>query len=81
MRLVPVPQSRFSAQEFAPRKLGVWDLGRCVAPAYRADGALSGSECGNTVLDDGAGYADLDGQPFRAYVCRHCAPRLLAAQS
>jgi hypothetical protein len=78
MRLVPIPQSRLSAQEFAPRGLGVWELGRCVAPAYLATGAPSGRECGNLVRDDGAGYADLDGLPFRAYVCQRCAPRLLA---
>jgi hypothetical protein len=26
------------------------------------------------------GYADLDGDPFKAYVCAKCAPPLLARQ-
>ncbi len=79
MRLAPVPQSAASATYFSVYKLGPWELGRCVAPAYYANGAPTGRECGNVVRDDGTGYADLDGQPFRAYVCRRCAPLLLQA--
>jgi hypothetical protein len=34
-------------------------------------------ECGEFVSDDGTGYADLDGAPFKAYVCCRCAERIL----
>jgi hypothetical protein len=79
MRLAPVPQSAASATYFSAYKLGPWELGRCVAPSYYDNGTPTGRECGDFVRDDGTGYADLDGQPFRAYVCRRCAPRLLRA--
>ena len=78
MRLVPVPQSRFSAEVFIPRfgPGGAWELGRCVAPGT---GTVMG-ECGAFVHDDGTGYADLDGAPFKAYVCRYCAERILKSE-
>lgn len=79
MRLAPVPQSAASATYFGAYKLGPWELGQCVAPSYYDNGAPTGSECGHSVHDDGTGYADLDGQPFKAYVCGRCAARLLAA--
>jgi len=31
----------------------------------------------NAIVREGAGYADLDGRPFKAYYCRQCATRLL----
>jgi hypothetical protein len=37
-------------------------------------------ECGAFVHDDGTGYADLDGAPFKAYVCRYCAERILKSE-
>ena len=77
MRLVPVPQSTMSKKLFNAMRLGPWELGRCVAPAYYANGTPTGRECNNFVSDDGTGYADLDGAPFKAYVCRNCAPRYL----
>lgn len=78
MNLQPIPQSA-SSKRFVAQRLGPWELGRCVAPSITQHGTPTGRECGQTVVDDGMGYADLDGQPFRAYVCRWCAPRLLAA--
>ena len=72
MRLVPVPQSTTSKTLFSAMRLGPWELGMCVAP-----GTSVTSRCNNFVHDDGTGYADLDGTPFKAYVCRHCAPRFL----
>lgn len=79
MNLQPIPQSRASRELFTPRRLGVWELGACVAPAIDQHGAPTGRECSQTVRDDGTGFADLDGRPFRAYVCGRCACRLLPA--
>lgn len=72
MRLVKVPQSSASRTLFTAFKLGPWELGRCVAP-HR--------ECNEWVFDDGTGYADLDGTPFKAYVCRTCATKLLEGET
>jgi hypothetical protein len=36
-------------------------------------------ECGGHVQCE-TGYADRDGEPFKAYVCAACAPPLLARQ-
>jgi hypothetical protein len=33
--------------------------------------------CGTLVRDDGTGYADLDGVPFKAYVCKQCGDKLI----
>lgn len=76
MNLQPIPQSA-SSWRFMVQGLGAWELGRCIAPALMANGSPAGRECGQIVLDDGLGYADLDGRPFKAYVCYRCAPRLL----
>lgn len=78
MNLQPIPQSA-SSRRFMAQGLGAWELGRCVAPAVTANGSPSGRECGQIVQDDGCGYADLEGPPFRSYVCWRCAPRILAA--
>ena len=72
MKLVPIPQSNASKM-FVRQKLGAWELGRCVAPGT---GTVTG-ECGAFVSDDGTGYADIEGTPFKAYVCSRCAARIL----
>lgn len=76
MKLVPIPQSNASKM-FARQGLGVWELGTCVAPGtFWATG-----ECGAFVRDDGTGYADIEGTPFKAYVCSRCAARILKGES
>lgn len=79
MKLVPVPQSRFSAELLIPKfgPAGAWELGTCVAPGT---GTVMG-ECGNFVKDDGTGYADIEGTPFKAYVCSRCAARILKGET
>lgn len=37
------------------------------------------TQCGGDVSTD-TGYADLDGEPFKAYVCAACVAPLLARQ-
>jgi hypothetical protein len=76
MRLVKVQQATVSRTLFEAYRLGPWELGHCVA--WRDDNPALGT-CSNLVLDDGTGYADIDGEPFKAYVCKHCAPRFLTA--
>lgn len=78
MKLVPVPQSR-SSEEFARQNMGVWELGRCVAPSTAF--FVGKGECGAFVRDDGTGYADIEGTPFKAYVCSRCAARILKGES
>jgi len=75
MRLVPIPQSSASRTLFSALRLGPWELGPCVA--FQADRGF----CSALVRDDGTGYADLDGPPFSAYVCKACAEKLLAQQT
>ncbi len=70
MRLVKVEQSRASSTLFETMGLGPWFLGWCVMP--RRDTGV----CTNLVSDDGTGYADLDGKPFEAYVCKACGDKL-----
>ena len=69
MNLQPVPMCSLSRVplQFG---LGPFDLGRCMNPD-------NGADCSTFVVDDGTGYADLDGAPFRAYVCGRCAARVL----
>ena len=71
MRLAPVPQNHTIGE--IPRRLGLGavELGWCLNPD-------DGADCAPVVRDDGTGYADLDGVPFKAYVCGRCAARLLA---
>lgn len=71
MNLQPVPQSAFSGT-FQRLGLGNFELGYCInQPDPKR------SPCGNWVFDDGKGYADLDGPPFKAYYCAACAATLL----
>jgi len=72
MRLVKVEQA-VSSRTFQELGLGPWELGWCVAP--RANPAHG--QCNNIVRDDGKGYADLDGTPFKAYVCKYCGYKLV----
>ena len=72
MNLQPVSQNRTLGAATLRYGLEHFELGSCINPDGRAD-------CHPTVRDDGTGYADLDGTPFRAYVCGRCASRLLAA--
>ena len=72
MRLQPIPQNRTLGEIPRRHGLGSVDFGRCLNPEGRAD-------CRTWVSDDGTGYADLDGAPFKAYVCGRCAVRLLPA--
>lgn len=69
MNLKPVEQCSLS-QVPVKHGLGHFELGRCMNPDGKAD-------CKYWVVDDGTGFADLDGPPFRAYVCSRCAARIL----
>lgn len=69
MNLQPVPRAAISA--CFEKKLGAFHLGFCYIVLSRSKGT-----CGNFVNDDGMGYADLDGPPFRAYVCHECYVRI-----
>ena len=75
MKLVPIPQSRISAEILVRHHgpAGVWDLGRCVEN--------NGSDCLSFVRDDGTGYADIEGTPFKAYICGRCAARILKGET
>ena len=70
MNLKPVEQCSLSKVVVRHAKVGPFELGRCMNPDGKAD-------CKSWVVDDGTGYADLDGPPFRAYVCSRCAARIL----
>jgi len=72
MRLVKVEQSRASSTLFQTMGLGPWFLGWCVAPRSNPAHGF----CGAWVTDDGTGYADLDGTPYKAYVCKACGDKL-----
>ena len=72
MNLQPVPQNHTIGEIPRRHGLGHVELGWCLNPEGRAD-------CHPVVRDDGTGYADLDGPPFKAYVCHRCASHLLAA--
>lgn len=72
MRLQPITRSAFSGV-FERMRLGSFEIGRCInQPDPRR------APCDNIVFDDGKGYADLDGKPFKAYYCAECASKLLA---
>jgi len=40
----------------------------------------NGSDCLSFVRDDGTGYADIEGTPFKAYICGRCAARILKGE-
>jgi hypothetical protein len=68
MNLQPITASRIE-QQF-PKLYAGYDVGRCVNPQP------NGRECGQLVRA-ADGFADLDGTPFKAYYCVHCARSLL----
>lgn len=70
MNLQPVQQSKFS-ETFQRLGIGNFELGRCVNVKSPQFGT-----CNAFVFDDGKGYADLDGTPFKAYYCAECASKL-----
>lgn len=70
MNLQPVAQSAFS-ETFRRLRLGNFEIGRCInQPDPKR------APCSAVVFDDGKGYADLDGAPFKAYYCAECASKL-----
>ena len=77
MNLMPVPTSHWLGAELAKRGFRR-TLGNCVAqrPKYHFDVQVGTTDCGRQIPDDGNGYADLDGAPFRAYVCASCAAEI-----
>jgi hypothetical protein len=70
MRLARVEQAA-SSRTFQELRLGPWELGWCTVYDKRE------GFCGTLVRDDGTGYADLDGVPFKAYVCKQCGDKLI----
>ena len=84
MNLQPVTPSRAETNgtfKFAIER-GVsplMELGRCVNVKRMTHGSTPGAPyvCGAGVRAD-TGYADLDGAPFKAYVCGPCAKALMA---
>ena len=70
MNLKPVEQCSLSEAVMRHSNVGPFELGPCMNFDRKAD-------CKGWVVDDGTGYADLDGPPFQAYVCSRCAARIL----
>lgn len=82
MRLQPVPAAKVSAH-FDRLHLGRFELGHCVAPrpVYHGNVVAGTRGCGTSVPDNGTGFADLDGTPFKAYVCATCAAGILGLEA
>lgn len=68
MNLQPVPVNATLASHCDRLRLGRFVLGECTQRL--------GADCHPVVHDDGTGFADLDGAPFKAYVCGRCAAKL-----
>ena len=75
MNLQRVEQCSLSEAVTRHAKVGPFELGVC--QMSQPWSRRSGADCRGWVVDDGTGYADLDGPPFRAYVCGPCAARAI----